>query len=278
MERQKRIAIINDLTGFGRCSTAVIAPIVSAMKIQAVAIPTAILSTHLEFPKYYIDDYTDRMNDYIQVYKDLDLEFDGIATGYLGSVQQVNIVIDFIEHFKKRDTFVLVDPVMGDHGILYDTVTTDMAKRMRDLICYGDIVTPNFTELTALLGYEYSHDVPLFETLHDMCRELSLLGPRYIVVTGLSIDDDHIMNFVYQKDDDSYQTIIVNRIGKDRCGTGDVISAVVAGAYLNGLDICKCVEKATSFASRCIAYCEKMNVPRHYGLCFEEYLCELGDM
>ena len=95
MEKQKKIALINDLTGFGRCSTAVMAPIVSAMKIQAVAVPTAILSAHTQFPTYYFDDYTDRMKEYIQTYKDLKLDFDAISTGFLGSEQQVDIVLDF---------------------------------------------------------------------------------------------------------------------------------------------------------------------------------------
>ena len=62
-KNRKKIALINDLTGFGRCSTAVMAPIVSALRIQAVAVPTAILSAHTQFPTYYFDDYTDRMKD-----------------------------------------------------------------------------------------------------------------------------------------------------------------------------------------------------------------------
>ena len=89
--RQKRMALINDITGFGRCSIAVMAPIISTMRIQAVPVPTAILSTHTQFPVYHFDDYTKHMPDYIQTYKDLKLEFDGIATGFLGSKEQVEI-------------------------------------------------------------------------------------------------------------------------------------------------------------------------------------------
>ena len=99
------------------------APIVSAMKIQAVAVPTAILSTHTQFPEYYFDDYTPRMRDYIQTYKNLNMEFDGIATGFLGSEEQVDIVIDFIQSFGTKDSVILVDPVMGDYGKLYKTYT-----------------------------------------------------------------------------------------------------------------------------------------------------------
>lgn len=276
VKRQKRIALINDITGFGRCSIAAMAPIVSAMKIQAVPIPTAILSTHTQFPIYYFDDYTSRMKDYIQTYKDLDLEFDAIATGFLGSKEQVNIVIDFIQRFKKENSFVLVDPVMGDHGKLYATYTPEMCEKMRELVQYADLMTPNLTELVTLVGKPYPMKLPSFDELKEMCQELSKQGPSHIVVTGIPFNDKQILNFIYNKGED-YQIVMVDRIGKDRCGTGDVIASVIVGSYLNGLNFYQSVKKATKFASRCIAYCEEIKVPHHYGLCFEEYLTELGE-
>lgn len=276
MQRQKRIALINDITGFGRCSIAAMAPIVSAMKIQAVPIPTAILSTHTQFPIYYFDDYTSRMNDYIQTYKDLNLEFDAIATGFLGSKEQVDIVIDFIHTFKKEGAFVLVDPVMGDHGKLYATYTSEMCEKMRELVQYADLMTPNLTELVTLVGKPYPDKIPSFEELKAMCEELSNQGPTHIVVTGIPFNEKQILNFIYNKGED-YQIVMVDRIGKDRCGTGDVIASVIAGSYLNGFSFYESVKKATKFASKCIAFCEKTNVPHHYGLCFEEYLYELGE-
>lgn len=276
MQRQKRIALVNDITGFGRCSIAAMAPIVSAMKIQAVPIPTAILSTHTQFPIFYFDDYTPRMKDYIQTYKDLNLEFDAIATGFLGSKEQVDIVIDFIKTFKKDHAFVLVDPVMGDHGKLYATYTPEMCDKMKELVCYADILTPNLTELVTLVNKSYPDKLPSFEELNLMCEELSRQGPSHIVVTGIPFNDKQILNFIYNKDED-YQIVMVDRIGKDRCGTGDVIASVIAGSYLNGLDFYQSVKKATKFASKCIDYCEKTHVPYYYGLCFEEYLYELGE-
>ena len=169
MEKQKKIALINDLTGFGRCSTAVMAPIVSAMKIQAVAVPTAILSAHTQFPTYYFDDYTDRMKDYIQTYKDLKLDFDAISTGFLGSEQQVDIVLDFIRHFKTDRNFVIVDPVMGDYGKLYRTYTKEMCDKMKELVHYADIITPNLTELCTLLDAPYPENGASIEELKEMC-------------------------------------------------------------------------------------------------------------
>ena len=274
---QKKIALINDVTGFGRCSIAVMAPIVSAMKIQAVTIPTAILSTHTQFPLYYFDDYTPKMRDYIQTYKDLNMEFDAISTGFLGSEEQVDIVIDFIEHFKTDKNFVIIDPVMGDYGKLYKTYTPAMCEKMKKLVCYADIITPNLTEICTLLDLEYPHSNVTLNDLKQMCIKLAKLGPKHIVVTGIPFNKSQIANFIYNKNgaEEDFQIVMVDRIGGDRSGTGDVIASVIAGMYMNGHSFYESVKKAASFASKCIKYCEHNNVPDYWGLCFEMFLKDL---
>jgi len=277
---QKKIALINDVTGFGRCSIAVMAPIVSAMKIQAVTVPTAILSTHTQFPEYFFDDYTPKMRDYIDTYKKLKFNFDAIATGFLGSMEQVEIVIDFIKSFKTGDNFVLVDPVMGDYGKLYKTYTPDMCRKMKELVQYADIITPNLTELCTLLGREYPKGKVSLETLHEMCTELAKMGPKHIVVTGINLNQTQIANYIYNSEltnqgAEDFRIVMVDRIGGDRSGTGDVISAIIAGMYMNGHSVYESVKKAADFVSKCIRYCEENSVPNHYGLSFEMFMDEL---
>lgn len=165
---------------------------------------------------------------------------------------------------------------MGDHGKLYATYTPEMCEKMRELVQYADLMTPNLTELVTLVRKPYPMKLPSFDELEEMCQELSKQGPSHIVVTGIPFNDKQILNFIYNKGED-YQIVMVDRIGKDRCGTGDVIASVIVGSYLNGLNFYQSVKKATKFASRCIAYCEEIKVPHHYGLCFEEYLTELGE-
>ncbi|MBO7088411.1 MAG: pyridoxamine kinase [Fibrobacterales bacterium] len=273
---QKKIALINDITGFGRCSVAVMAPVVSAMKIQAVAVPTAILSTHTQFPRYFFDDYTPRMRDYIQTYKDLDMSFDAIATGFLGSVDQVDIVVDFIKTFGKKGAFTLVDPVMGDYGRLYRTYTPALCDKMKDLVRFADVLTPNLTELCSLMDVDYRDGDFSNDELEAMCRRLSSLGPRHIVVTGIRRGETQIMNFVFSRGE-APRTVMADRIGGDRSGTGDVISAVIAGMLLNGHGFHDSVKQAAEFASKCIAYCEENDVPAHWGLGVEMYLRDLTE-
>ena len=157
-KRQKRIALINDITGFGRCSMTVELPLISALKVQACPLPTALLSVHTGFPSHYIDDYTARMRPYMENWKENGIAFDGIATGFLGSVEQIDIVIDFIRQFRGQDTVVMMDPVMGDHGRLYSSYTKEMCVRMRDMLVYADLVTPNLTEACELLDMAYPEE------------------------------------------------------------------------------------------------------------------------
>ena len=272
--RQKRIALINDVTGFGRCSIAVMAPIVSVMKIQAVPVPTAILSTHTQFPIYYFDDYTDKMSDYIQTYKDLHLEFDGIASGFLGSEKQVDIVIDFFKNFKGPKTVVIVDPVMGDYGKLYSSYTEEMCHEMRKLLSEADLVTPNLTEACELLGIPYPDGGVISDVALDaMAADLSKQGPSQVVITGLS-NGDHIRNYVYERGKKA-RVLTVDKIGGDRSGTGDAFAAIVSACMVKDIPLYDAVKKATDFISKALEYTEGLGLPWNYGLAFEEYLCDL---
>ena len=275
--QQKKIALLNDITGFGRCSTSVIAPIVSVMQIQAVSIPTAILSAHSQFDSFFFEDYTPKLSDYIQTYKKNNLTFDGIATGFLGSAKQVDIVTDFIDYFKKNDTMVLVDPVMGDDGVLYSYYTEDMCKSMKELVRYAEILTPNLTELCALLGVPYGSGKFTTDELESMCRELASMGSEHIVVTGIPFNQYQIMNYIYSKREEP-RIVMVDKVGESRGGTGDVISGIITGKYLNGHSFYDSVKVAAAYTSKCIKYCEDANVPNDWGLAFEMYLKELAEL
>jgi pyridoxine kinase len=274
LKKQKRIALINDLTGFGRCSITVELPIISAMKIQACPLPTAILSAHTGFPSSYIDDYTDHMRPYMENWKTLDVNFDGICTGFLGSAKQIAIVVDFLKMFDSPMTQIMVDPVMGDYGKLYSSYTQEMCCEMKQLLAYADLVTPNLTEACNLLDVEYPEEgIVSDERLENMAKALSDKGPAKIVFTGLPHGDE-IKNFIYERGVGS-SVLCVKKIGGDRSGTGDAFAAIVGGSLVNGEGLQSAVRKAADFISKSLAYTVALNMPWNYGLCFEEYLTEL---
>lgn len=273
LNKQKKIAVINDITGFGRCSVAVALPIISAMKIQCCPLPTAILSAHTGFSSFFFDDYTPHMRDYMNNWKELNLQFDGICTGFLGSKEQIDIVVDFLENFKTKNTVVIVDPVMGDYGKLYSTYTQEMCDEMKKLIKYADVMTPNLTEACRLLDIPYPERALNPDQLENIAKELCAKGPNKIVITGLQYNG-HIQNFIYETGK-SYTIIEAKKIGEDRSGTGDVFSSIVAANIVKGVDLVSAVKKATDFISKAIDYTAKIGTPINEGICFEEYLTEL---
>lgn len=269
---QKKIAVVNDISGFGRCSVAVALPIISAMKIQCCPLPTSIFSNHSGFKEFFFDDYTDKMKEYIDNWKKLDLRFNGITTGFLGSERQIEIVSEFINDFKSDDTIVIIDPVMGDYGKAYSTYTDEMCKAMKVLIDYADIITPNLTEACILTDTPYKDDMSDDE-LKVIIRKLSEKGPEKIVITGLQ-QKDYVSNLVYEADK-GISWIKNKKVGKERSGTGDIFAAIIAADAVNGNNFSDSVKKASDFIIKCISKSIEMDIPYTDGVCFEEYLTTL---
>jgi pyridoxine kinase len=269
-KHQKKIAVINDLSGYGRCSLTVVIPILSALKIQCCPVPTSILSNHTGFPTYFFDDYTEKMPLYIEEWKKLKLSFDGIYSGFLGSEAQIQIVIDMIKEFRTEETVVIIDPIMGDHGKAYQTYTPEMCNQMKELVGYGNIVTPNLTEACILTGREYPKEGFKRGVLSQMAAEIQSFGPESVVITGVK-EGSFVTNVVLEKDREPH-FLRTRHVGNERPGTGDVFSSIVAAYAVRGLPLRDGVRKAADFVKECILKSDELNVPVENGVCFEELL------
>ena len=269
---QKKIAVINDFCGFGRCSIAASLPIISAMKIQCCPLPTSIFSNHTGFESFYYTDYTEHMNIYMDEWKKLDLQFEGILTGFLGSPQQIGIVKRFLELFKTENNITVIDPVMGDYGKLYPTYSPNLAEQMNSLVPYADILTPNLTEACILTGTEYHPDMDE-DALFVLCSKLADMGPKKVVISGLERGDS-IENFVFEKGKDA-EVIMQHKVGPFRSGTGDVFSSIIAADAVNGVEFAASIRHASSFIAKVLRRSLELDLPKTDGICFEEYLTEI---
>lgn len=269
---QKKIAVINDFCGFGRCSITVSLPIISAMKIQCCPLPTSIFSNHTGYDSFFFTDCTDRMDAYIDEWVKLGLRFDGILTGFLGSPGQIGIVKRFFDIFKTDKNITVIDPVMGDHGRLYSTYSPVLAKEMSSLLPCADILTPNLTEACILAGTEY--DPAMSEAkLRAICEKICSKGVKKIVLSGIERGDE-LENFVYESDKGA-NIIRERKIGPSRAGTGDVFSSIIAADAVNGVDFTDSVRHAAAFISKAIARTVDLDLPDEDGICFEEFLGEI---
>jgi len=270
-----RLAMINDIAGFGRCSTTVSLPVISVMKVQVCPVPTSVLSNHLGFPLCHFDDYTSHMRDYIKVWSELGLTFDGLYCGFLGNEEQINIVREFVEMF--RPPLFLLDPVMGDHGRAYSSITETHVQKMKELLPLADIITPNITEACLLTGTPWKDGEWTMQELSGLCERLASLCLKdsvsaSIVITGIR-QGDFLVNFLW--DDGVYTTVASPIAGASRPGTGDIFASILAADAVRGETLLTSVQKAANFVGLCIAGSEKAGTPVQEGVVFEKYLAAL---
>ena len=267
----KKCAVINDFSGFGRCSISVALPVLSALSVQCCSVPTAILSNHTGYPSYFFDSYTEKMSSYISEWKKLNLEFDTIFSGFLGCKEQIEIVSDFIRDFKTENTHIIVDPVMGDNGKIYTTYTDEMCKKMRYLASLADIITPNVTEACILANEDYRGEDIDEEFERKLLEVLSLGGKRSVLITGV-VRGENVCTCVFDKDTQEFFTIKNRRINKSYPGTGDLFASVLCGEITRGEALLDATEKAANFVEKTTEFTSLYDTDVNDGIAFESHL------
>lgn len=274
----QRVAAIHDLSGFGGGSLSAVIPILSAMGIQVCSLPTAILSTHTGgFTDFHFRDLTDDMRLIISHWRRLSLSFAAIYSGFLGSVEQIGIVRDFIRDFRNPDTLVVVDPVLGDDGKLYDTMAEGMVAGMRSLVASADVITPNITEAGLLLG-ETSLPAPSASTeIKAWAAALSDLGPRCVIITSVPEDSVRGTSVVaFDREAGRYWKVACPYIPACYPGTGDIFASVISGSLLQGDSLPLSLDRAVQFVSMAIRTTFGHNFPEREGVFLERVLPSLN--
>lgn len=273
-----RVAAIHDLSGFGRSSLAVVIPILSSMGVQVCSLPTAVLSTHTGgFDGYNFVDLTDSMEGFIEHWRKLELEFDCIYSGFLGSPRQIEIISRFIDDFTKENTLVVVDPVMGDDGRLYETMGEEMVQKMKGLISKADIITPNYTEAAFLLNEPYDKQVSEKE-LQSWLMRLSELGPEIVIITSAPDpkQSKNTMVMAYNREDGRFWKVSCVYIPASFPGTGDVFTSVIVGSLLQGDSLPVAIDRGVQFITSAIRASYGFKYPIREGVLLERVLGNLN--
>ena len=278
----KKVALINDVSGFGRCSLTAALPVISAMGLQACPLPTAVLTAQTGFDAYTSIDFTDHMGEFTREWTTMGESFDGIYSGYLASHEQMEIVLGFLDAFHQNGVLYLADPVLGDNGEKIKIFTGELLDCMRELVRNADVVTPNLTELCFLTGHDYGQlirhagEEDYEKRIEELGRELMEKAHRdqMVVVTGIS-QADTIGNLAVWSRDSVCLKSPYN--GKSYSGTGDLFASVICGALLKGIPIREAIFKAMLFLQAAIADAEQEGEAPQYGVPFENHLHLLMD-
>lgn len=274
-----KAAAIHDLSGIGRCSLTAAIPILAAMGVQACPFPTAVLSNQTGYPRYDIVDLTDRMESFCECWAPWHKQFDAVYTGFLNSPQQAAITRKLVEKLRGENSLVLVDTVLGDHGIRYPIFDEEMCRQVRELAMDADVITPNLTEACLLAGEpaEAAQDMQTRAELIQLASYLAAQGPGTVIITGIR-DGEDVANLAYIKEDSRCFWETNRKIGFSYSGTGDVLASVLCAGLVQGFPLGEVLRNACKFIGMALEETAEMGTDPREGIVFEPFLGDLRDM
>lgn len=257
-----RVIAAHDLSGLGKSSLTIALPVISACGAEVCPLPTAVLSAHTDFSDYVMFDLTDYLDSYLASWQKTGEAFDALYSGFLGSTRQIEQIEACIRMFSPK--WIIVDPVMGDHGRLYATYTPKMCTQLRRLVAKAHIVTPNLTEACILTDTPYSSFQPAYQNTKALCEKIAEMGAKNVVITGIERE-----NMLYNclLDDGKYQEFPSPLLPYHLPGTGDLFASVLTGSFLTGVSLQKAVQIAGDFVYRTMVQSSGEHI-----LCFENLL------
>lgn len=270
--RQKKAALINDLSGLGRCSLSVQLPVLSVMQVECLLLPTCILSNHTGYPSFYLKDLTEDLDGMMDEWQKQEVEVDAIVTGFLSSQKQVHHVLRFLDLFQTPKTLLVVDPVMGDHGKPYPTITPELQNGMHQLASRADVLLPNLTEACILTKTAWKEQFSRAE-IERIAAKLIELGANQVVISG--IEDGQLICDCTLERDGRPAWLEAKKNAQMRSGTGDLFCAVLTGALLQNKPLDQAALQAGEFVRKALEMTQKLHVPQEEGTAFEMVLCDL---
>lgn len=268
----KRIITVQDISCVGKCSLTVALPVISAMGVEACVLPTAVLSTHTAFKGFTFRDLTGDLPAITRHWQEEKINFDAIYTGYLGSLEQINLMHQLIKDFGGGSTRVIVDPCMADNGSLYSGFTPDFAKAMAGLCAKADVIVPNLTEASFLLGQPYVASGYNKDYIEELIKKLASLGARRVVLKGISFDEKKIGIASYDSDSQKINWYFHEKMPQNFHGTGDIFASVLTGALVRDFSLDKACRLAADFVVESIRATLSHKDYNWYGVDFESVL------
>ena len=273
MTKPKRIILASDISGLGKVAVTAALPLFAVCQLEVSVLPTVLLSSHTGgFPKVYIDDYTVGMQAFLKQWQSLEIGFSALVTGYLRSSQQITSLIDFLE---RENIPLIVDPIMADNGKLYKGFDDHYISSMRTLCQKADLILPNLTEACFLADLPYQDNDLTEQFLKSLAQRLSELGAKKILLTGLPLSHDQIGVAYFDKEEGVFSLYRGKRFQQQFFGTGDMLTGLVAAAFVQGLDLQKCLPVFINFIEKSLATTLDCHFDLRYGVYYQPHLGDL---
>lgn len=275
--QRKELLIINDMCGYGKVATVAMLPVLSYLGIPTFNLPTAIVSNNLEYGKFNLLDTTEYMKGVFPVWKELGFSFGAIATGFIASEKQAEIVADYCSEQAQLGTTIFVDPIMGDEGKLYNGVTPSTILSMRRMVSVAHLIVPNYTEACYLTDTPYTTEPVSLQEAYGLIDKLRKIGSRSVIITSMTIEQtSENMGYTkavvgYNAASKEYFTLPYHEIPVRFPGTGDIFSSVLFGNLLKEVSLEESTQKAMDVVAQMI-YLSQHQEDKFRGIPIEKYL------
>lgn len=270
----KKVLTVQDISCLGKCSLTIALPVISALGSETVILPTAVLSTHTMFKNFTCKDLSDQIEPITAHWKSEGVKFDAIYTGYLGTIEQIDMIKRIFRDFRGENTVIFVDPVMADNGKLYPAFDMDYVKKNAELCAGADIVVPNITEASLMTGMDYREEYGV-DYIKELLRRMNDLGARVNVITGVSLEKGKTGVMGFDRESGEYYVYQNDRVDAVYHGTGDLFSSACVGEIMKGRDWRDAMRIAADYTARTIEVTLESADKPWYGVDFEATLPEL---
>lgn len=274
----KRAAVLHDLCGIGKAALTNVIPILSTLGVEVCPIPTMILTSHTGGFRPNIERLDGYISKAVQHYLELNMNFESIFVGYLGSTNNIEETLLLLESVNKNESLVVLDPIFADNGSYYSNFNKEYSDSLKRIIRYSHIITPNFTEACILCDEKIVDEVNE-EKLLALSRKLYSFGCENVIITSAPVANKKKIGIsVYNGENDSLKLIIRDRIERSYPGTGDVFTSVLIGLIMDDNSLEKSVEKSCKFVEDCIKESSSYDYPAKEGLLLEPILYKLNNL